>query len=267
MIKGIILDLDGTVYLGDAEVPGAGKFARDMKAGGVHCLYVTNRANRSAEEVCAQLKRYGIACDAGDVLTSAQATVQYLKKGTVFYIGEQSFGKLLEDNGFKVSEDSPDYVIISFDRRVTKEKISKAAGLIKRGAKFIATNPDKALKIEGGVMPGTGAIVEAVAKEAGVQPAVMIGKPEKLIIEMGIKMLGLKKNEVILVGDNVETDIPAGAKAGIRTALILTGISSRNDVHGMAVQPTWVVESFEELEDIVKADRPGKRSRQNRLSV
>lgn len=251
MIKGIILDLDGTVYLGDAEVPGASRFTIDMKARGIRCLYVTNRANRSADEVCMQLRRYGINCGIEDVLTSAQAAVQYLTKGTVYYIGEKSFGQLLENSGFTVTENSPDYVIISFDRRVTKEMISKAAGLIRSGAKFIATNPDKALKIEGGVLPGTGAIVEAVAEEAGIQPAVMIGKPEKLIIEMGIQRLGMKKDEVILVGDNVETDIPAGAKAGIRTALILTGISSRKDLHGQKIQPTWVVSSYEELAGII----------------
>lgn len=255
MIKGIILDLDGTVYLGDAEVPGAGRFTREMKARGVRCLYVTNRANRSADEVCAQLNRYGIACGVTDILTSAQAAVQYLKKGTVFYIGEKSFGKLLEESGFRVTDDSPDYVIISFDRNVTAEKISKAAGLIRNGAKFIATNPDKALKVEGGVMPGTGAIVDAVVKVAGIQPAVMIGKPEKLIIEMGIKKLSLKKEEVILVGDNVETDIPAGSRAGIRTALILTGISSRKDLQGVAVLPTWVVESYEELLKIITSKK------------
>lgn len=251
MIKGIIFDLDGTVYLGDAEVPGAGKFTREMKKRGVRCLYVTNRANRPASEICGQLNRYGIACRVDDILTSAQATVKYLAKGTVFYIGEEAFGQLLKENGFKVTDKSPDYVIVSFDRHVNSEKVKKAADLIRCGAKFVATNPDKALKIEGGVLPGTGAIVDAVAEEAGVWPAVMIGKPEKLIIEMGVEILGLKKSEVIMVGDNVETDIPAGASAGVRTALILTGISSRKDLHGLAVQPTWIVENYEELSEIV----------------
>ncbi|MDD4869717.1 MAG: HAD-IIA family hydrolase [Kiritimatiellae bacterium] len=255
MIKGIILDLDGTVYLGDAEVPGAGTFTVEMKTRGVRCLFVTNRANRAPEEVCVQLQRYGIACEIDDVLTSAQATVQYLKKGKVFYIGEKTFGHMLEENGFEITEDSPDYVIVSFDRYVTPEIISKAAKLVKKGAKFIATNPDKALKIEGGILPGTGAIVDAVAGKAGVKPAVMIGKPEKLIIEMGIKRLGMRKEEVILVGDNVETDIPAGVKAGIRTALILTGISTRKDLCGLSLQPTWVVESYGELSKIVDAER------------
>ena len=201
--------------------------------------------------MCAQLNRYGIACDKDDVLTSAQAAVRYLKKGSAFYIGEEAFGQLLEEHGFKVTEESPDYVIVSFDRHLTDTKIRKAAELIRNGSQFVATNPDKALKIEGGVLPGTGAIVDAVAKESGMAPSIMIGKPEKLIIEMGIKMLGMKKDEVILVGDNIETDIPAGAKAGIRTALILTGISSRHDLHSQVFQPTWVVESYEELAEII----------------
>jgi len=254
MIKGIILDLDGTVYLGDAEVPGAAKFVREMNSLGIRCLFVTNRANRSPEEVCRQLCRYGISCKPEDVLTSTEATIRYLKKGTVFYIGEKAFGQALDAAGFVVTDEAPDYVIVSFERNVSREKITKASDLIKRGARFIATNPDKALKIEGSILPGTGAIVDAVAEEAGTGPDVMIGKPETLIIDMAIRKLGMGKDEVIMVGDNVETDIPAGAKAGVRTAFILTGISKRDDLKNLPSQPTWVVESYEALSKIVREE-------------
>jgi len=255
MIKAIILDLDGTVYLGDAEVPGAGKFTIEMDRMGIRCLFVTNRANRSEEEVARQLRRYGISCRADDVLTSTQATIQYLKKGSVYYIGEKAFGQAIEAAGFVVTDFSPDYVIVSFERNVAREKIRKAASLIRQGAAFIATNPDKALKIEGSVLPGTGAIVDAVAEEAGSGPDVMIGKPETLIIDMALQKLGMARNEVIMVGDNVETDIPAGIKSGVRTALILTGISRREDVENLPVQPTWIVESYDELLKIVVAEK------------
>lgn len=251
MIKGIIFDLDGTVYLGEAEVPGAARFTRDVGRLGIRCLYVTNRANRSAAEICSQLNRYGIGCTEDDVLTSAQATVQYLARGSAFYIGEEAVGRLLAEYGFRVTDTRPDYVIVSFDRRITPEKIRKAAALIREGAMFVATNPDKALKIEAAVLPGTGTIVDAVAAEAGRAPDVVIGKPERLIIDMAVRRMGLEHGHVIMVGDNVETDIPAGAKAGVRTVLILTGVSTRADLCDKSVQPTWIVESYDELMNIV----------------
>ena len=253
MIRGIILDLDGTVYLGKKEVPGVVKFIGEMTAAGIRCLYVTNRTNRAPSEISEQLRGFGIACRDEDVLTSAQATVECLKKGTVFFTGEEPFRAELERAGFVITDKAPDYVIISFERNISRPKILKAAELIKKGARFVATNPDKGLKIENGILPGTGAIVEAVQAEVDVEP-LMIGKPEKIIFEMSLRRLGMNKDEVIAVGDNIDTDVPAGAKAGMRTALVLTGISTKQDVDKAAIKPTWLVINFEDLADIIKAE-------------
>jgi len=253
MIKGVILDLDGTVYLGKQEVPGASAFIHFLRNYGIRYLFVTNRANRTPAIVAEHLCSYGIPCAEDDVLTSAQAAVQYLKQGSVYYIGEDGLKMELDKAGITVNEEAPDYVLVSFDRGFNYDKLKTACRLIHAGARFIATNPDKALKTATGLTPGTGAIVAAVAAGSGVEP-VMIGKPEPLIMEMGLTRLDLKREEVINVGDNLATDIPAGINAGIRTAFILTGVSNRDDLANSNLKPTWVVDSYAQLTDIIRTE-------------
>jgi 4-nitrophenyl phosphatase len=253
MIKGVILDLDGTVYRGQAEVPGAGRFARDMAGSGVRCLFVTNRANRRPEEIARQLAGYGIPCGPSDVLTSAEATAQYLGGGSAYYIGQDGLRAALEAAGIRIDDCSPDAVVVSLDLGLTPEKVETAARLIRAGARFVATNPDRWFPTETGNQPGTGTIVDAVAAKCGRKP-IVVGKPERLIMDMALRRLRLAAAEAIAVGDNVETDIPAGAAAGMRTVLLLTGVSSREDLVRAPVPPTWVVEGYEELTRIVEAD-------------
>lgn len=246
MIQGVILDLDGTVYMGDAQIPGAADFVRLLREREVRPLFVTNRANRKVEHICLHLGKYGIECSPGDVLTSAEATAEYLGSGTVFCVGEEGLLEALVAGGLTLADEAVDYVVVSFDRTFTYRKLERACALIDAGATFVATNPDAALKVDGGVAPGTGAIVAAVAAGCGVDP-IVIGKPEKRIMETALDRLRMPPDEVVCIGDNIDTDIPAGARAGMRTALLLTGISNRDALSGAEFQPTWVAEDYEEL--------------------
>lgn len=246
MIRGVILDLDGTVYFGTEEVPGAGLFVASCRDRGIRCLFVTNRANRVPDEIVRQLRGHGIPCGLDDVLTAAQATALYLRRGTAWYIGEEGLRVALEEQGIAITEDNPDFVVVGYDRGFNYEKLFKACRLIDGGARFIATNPDRALKTEKGIYPGTGAIVEAVASGTGRRP-VIVGKPERLIMDMALDRLGMTPDEVIVVGDSLATDVPAGHAAGMRSVLLLTGVSRREDVAHSALKPDWVVETFDEL--------------------
>ena len=253
MIKGVILDLDGTVYRGSAEVPGAAQFVGWLRKQDIKYLFVTNRANRTPGEISAQLRGYGIACEERDILTTAQVTAWHLQKGKVFFIGEEGLRLELVNAGFEISDDSPDYVIVSFDHDPSQDKIEKACRLIKDGAKFVATNPDRGLPTEDGFRAGTGAIVAKVSVGTGVKP-LMIGKPERLIIDLALERMGLKASEAINVGDNVETDIPAGKNAGVRTAFILTGLSRREDLALSSVQPEWIVSNYNQLTEVIRLE-------------
>jgi len=250
MIKGLILDLDGTVYLGKKSVPGAARFVTRMKKRGIRCLFVTNRANRTPKEIRTHLKKMGIDCKNADILTAAEATVRHIGKGSVYCIGEKGIIGEIRKQGLVMNDRKPDSVIVSFDRSFSYAKLLKACQLIHAGSKFIATNPDKGLKTDDGIYPGTGAMLAAVESCTGVKP-IVIGKPGRLIVDMALKKLNLSKKEVLMVGDNIETDIVAGKRAGVRTALLLTGISKRSDLRKSRVKPTWTANNYAELEKVL----------------
>jgi 4-nitrophenyl phosphatase len=251
-IKGVIFDLDGTLYRGAEAVPGAVELVRDLHARGIAIRYATNRANRPGADVCAQLRDMGLACEPNDVVTSSDATAAYLKPGRVYAIGESGLLEALSRRGFVPDDQAPDYVIVSFDRTFDYRKLSVAARLIGRGAQFVATNTDRALRVADGIVPGTGSLVAAVEAATGMAPLV-IGKPERPLFEMVLRDMGLEGADVIAVGDNLDTDIPAGHAAGMRTVLILTGISTRADLARAPIAPTWVVETFADLHALIDA--------------
>ncbi|MDI6774807.1 MAG: HAD-IIA family hydrolase [Verrucomicrobiota bacterium] len=253
-IRAVILDLDGTIYNGRDEVPGAARFVRRLIERDIRYIFVTNRANRRPASIARQLRGFGIPCRPENVLTSAEATALSLKRGKAFVIGEHGLRSALRARGFVLTDDRPDYVIVSFDTGLTYARLAKACDLINCGAAFVATNPDKRLKTKTGFSPGAGAIAAALATATGVAPLV-IGKPEKLLIELGLKRMKVKAARALLVGDNVETDAPAGRRAGVRTALILSGVSSRSDVRRSGCRPTWVVADYDELWEIVERAR------------
>jgi 4-nitrophenyl phosphatase len=250
-IKGIILDLDGTVYRGSEEIEGAAAFINSLSTLGIKYIFVTNRSNRYSSVVCEHLAEFGIHCTEENVLNTAQATAQFLGSGcSAYVVGEEPLVKTLEAGGITMNSENPDYVVVSFDRFFTYEKVKTATWLISRGAEFIATNPDPRLHIEGGIVPGTGAIVAAVEMASGVKP-VYVGKPEKLIFEMALKRMGVSAEQSLSLGDNLETDILAGIRAGMKTALILTGASSRDDIERLNIKPTIVIDTFKELSELI----------------
>jgi 4-nitrophenyl phosphatase len=252
MIKAVTLDLDGTVYLVGDAIDGAADFVALLRSREIKYLFVTNRANRLPQTIVESLRGMGIPCEEDHILTSSHATANHLAPGKAYVIGEIGLEQALLDKGFEFTEDKPEYVIVSFDREFTYKKLKTACNLIYAGAKFIATNPDKGLATPGGIYPGTGAIVAAVEAGCGTKP-VVIGKPEPLILETAASRLGVAPAEILAIGDNLETDVPSGASAGMQTALILTGISSREDVASSPIQPDHIAENYAELTRILES--------------
>jgi len=245
-ISAVLIDLDGTVYSGANPIPGAADFIAELGRRGIAHLFVTNRANRGPQAVVDHLAELGIACGVEAILTSAQATAVRLGSGRAFCLGEAGLTEALEAGGIEVTDSDPDWVVVSYDRALTYAKLEQAVRFLAKGAGFIATNPDPVIITELGLSPETGSILAAVESASG-RKAEIVGKPQRPIVDAAIQRLGLPREETVILGDNLDTDILAGHNAGLRSALILTGISTRAEAEASAKPPDWVAEDYADL--------------------
>ena len=246
-----ILDLDGVVYRGRTVIPGACESIERLRSSGPRVVFLTNNATRTREAIARRLVDMGILCNAGDVISSAYAASVYIKENygssTIYPVGEQGLVEELERAGHTINERDADYVVAGLDREFTYEKLARALDLLMNGAGFIATNNDTMLPTEHGFLPGAGSMVAAIQAASGVVPYV-IGKPNKPIMDVLLKEYGLKSEECVMVGDRLETDILAGIKAGMRTVLVLTGASGKEDIESSGIRPDSVLDSIADLE-------------------
>ena len=245
-----LIDLDGTLYRGTEVIPDAPAFVKWLKTSGKKHLYVTNNSSRRPEQVAEHLRHLGIPAETEDVFTSSQVAAMYIGmaegRKRVFAVGEEGLLHALQEAGCTLAEEDADYVVQGIDRDFTYEKLKKASLLIQAGATFIATNVDKALPTEQGLLPGSGSLTAAIRTTTGVEPLVM-GKPHARMIEYALERLGVPKERAVVIGDNLETDILAGVNADVRTVLVLTGFSKRDQIEGAEGKPTILFDSLTEL--------------------
>lgn len=246
-IDALLIDLDGTVYRGSEAVPGASAFVAALRERGIGYLFVTNRANRTPQAVAAQLAGMGIACESDQVLTSAQATAALLRGCRVFPLGEAGLVEAFAEAGVTVTEQAPDAVVVSYDRGLTYDRLTKALRFLCDGARFVATNPDPVIALEDGLAPETGATLAALEAASG-RRAEIVGKPEPAILEAALSRLGCDPAGCVVLGDNLATDVAAAQSAGLRSALILTGLSTREQAAAADPRPTWIAEDYADLD-------------------
>lgn len=251
--QGYLIDLDGTMYRGKVKIPAAKRFIERLQEKQVPFLFVTNNSTQLPEAVVANLAdNFEIHVKPENVYTSGLATADYLadldpNKRTVYVIGELGLKQAFLDQGFRFEEKNPDYAVVGLDYDVTYHKFELATLAIKRGAKFIGTNADTNLPNERGLVPGAGSVI-ALVECSTQQKATYIGKPETIIMEKALKKIGLKKDQVIMVGDNYQTDIKAGINFGIDTLLVYTGVSTKEQVAKQLIQPTFQIDSLDQWE-------------------
>ncbi|SDH62348.1 4-nitrophenyl phosphatase [Alteribacillus persepolensis] len=247
--SGYLLDLDGTMYRGGKPIPEAVEFVKKLRKNNLPYLFVTNNSSAAPEDVAARLQRMDVPCQEQDILTTSMAAAQYMntraQEKTVFVIGESGLVKAVQEAGFTIENTNPEFVIIGLDRQVTYEKLAAACLAVRNGASFISTNADKALPTDKGFMPGNGAVTAVVSVSTGVNP-VFIGKPEPIMIQEAVKRLGIKAEEAVLIGDNYDTDILAGIRAGLDTVHVDTGVTSKDDVLIKEKLPTYTLSSLAE---------------------
>ncbi|MFD2617909.1 TIGR01457 family HAD-type hydrolase [Terrilactibacillus laevilacticus] len=247
--EGFLIDLDGTMYRGTEKIEAAVQFVKKLKEKDINYLFVTNNSTRTKEVVAESLQQFGVPATPDDVLTTSMATAQFIKdenpNASVYFIGEVGLKQALEEVGLKYEEEKPDYVVMGMDREITYEKLTKACLAVRKGAKFVSTNPDIALPTEQGFLPGNGSLTSVVSVSTMVDP-IFIGKPEPIIVEQALKKIGTAAERTIMVGDNYHTDILAGLRAGIDTLLVHTGVTTKEMLLAIKEKPTYALSSLEE---------------------
>lgn len=246
--KGYLIDLDGTMYRGTEQIAEAAGFINDLRKRDIPYLFVTNNSSRTPAQVADKLRSIGISTEDEQVFTTSMATANYIaeqkKDASVYVVGEEGIIEALKEKGMKLVEEHPDYLVMGIDRGINYEKLSKACLAVRNGAVFISTNGDIAIPTEQGLLPGNGSLTSVVSVSTQVQP-IFIGKPESVIVEQALRVLGVPKEETIMVGDNYDTDILAGINAGIDTLLVHTGVTTKERLKQYKEQPTHVVDTLD----------------------
>jgi NagD protein len=250
---GYIFDLDGTIYLGDIILPGAAELLAALRAEGRRVAFLSNNPTKTREQYVAKLRGMHVQAELHEVVNSSHVMVQWLLEhapdATLFVCGEAPLIGELERAGFRLSETAGEiqFVVASFDRTFTYHKLQVAFDAIRAGARLVATNPDRFCPVPGGGEPDAAAIIAAIEACTNTRCEVNVGKPSLIMARAVSSLLGLEPARCIMVGDRLMTDIAMGADAGMATALVLTGDSTRADLPTAPAQPTYVIEGLLEL--------------------
>ena len=244
-----ILDMDGTVYLGNQLFPETLPFLQRIRESGANYLFFTNNASRAKDTYVSRLNGMGIPAGPENILTSAETTIAFLKQHrpgkSVYVVGTPDLIRSFEDAGICVEEDAP-IVVASFDTTLTYDKLEKACRYIREGAEFISTHPDFNCPVEGGFIPDSGAICALITASTGKLPR-YFGKPYEDTLQIIKEFSGVAREDMVVVGDRLYTDIALGAKHGVASVLVLSGETTMEDLEGSDVQPSVIVQNVGEL--------------------
>jgi 4-nitrophenyl phosphatase len=254
-IRNLIVDMDGVLYLGNQPLPGVSDLFALLDQEGIQYRLATNNSSLTPERYRDKLSAMGLQMDAGKILTSSIATAMYLKQiaqpGThIYIIGEEGLFSALSDSSqsYVFDSENPEVVVVGVDWILTYEKLKTACLAIRRGARLIATNPDTTLPTESGEIPGVGATIAALHACAGATP-VVIGKPEPLMLLLAMQQMGAHPHDTASLGDRLVTDTLGGQRAGVTTILVLTGVTTRDELTG-DIRPDLV---YDDLPALIRA--------------
>ncbi len=251
--KFFLLDMDGTIYLDNDLFDGTVDFLAKVKNKGGKYLFVTNNSSKSVDAYVKKLECLGIPACADDFLTSTDATILYLNSnhlGKKFYsMGTRSFTEQLKNSGVNVTTELEDDIfglVISNDTELTFKKLDDACILLGRGVEYIATNPDWVCPTSYGYVPDCGSFAEMLEHATGRKP-LFIGKPKPEMLLLAMKKYGYSKDETVMIGDRVYTDIASGYNAGVDTIFVLSGEGTIADAESSETKPTYIIENIREV--------------------
>lgn len=252
-VRGVISDMDGVIYHGNRLLPGAREFVEWLRKEDKRFLFLTNASQRTRKELQTKLQRLGIDVETDHFYTSALATAGYLAGqkpyGSAYVIGDAGLTNALYDAGYSLNDVDPDYVVVGDSRSYGIDQIEKAVHLVRNGAKLIGTNPDISGPVETGIVPSCGAIIKPIELVSNVTPY-FIGKPNPLMMRQALKRIECRREETLIVGDRMDTDIVAGIESEITTVLVLSGVTGETELRSFAYQPDYILTGIGRLAEI-----------------
>ncbi|CAL2058879.1 MULTISPECIES: HAD-IIA family hydrolase [Streptomyces] len=253
-IESWLTDMDGVLIHEGVPIPGAEAFLKKLRDSGRPFLVLTNNSIYTARDLHARLRRMGLDVPAENIWTSALATAQFLNDqrpgGSAYVIGEAGLTTALHDVGYVLTDHEPDFVILGETRTYSFEAMTKAVRLINDGARFIATNPDNVGPSTEGALPATGSVAALITAATGRKPY-FVGKPNPLMMRAGLNAIGAHSETSAMIGDRMDTDVLAGLEAGMRTFLVLSGVTQPQEVDAYPFRPSQVVDSIADLVDLI----------------
>lgn len=268
-IEALIIDMDGVLWHGEQPLPGLSAFFQVLRERQIPFILATNNARLTPDQYVEKLAGMNVEVSQKEILTSGMATALYLAdkhnpdSTRIFVIGENGIRQPLQECGFTLADlyhrqDShntaharADIVVSGLDTQLTWDKLASAVYNIQAGARFVATNGDTTLPTEHGYAPGNGAVLAALQAATGAAP-IIIGKPEAIMSRQAMALLGAKPEHTVALGDRLDTDILGAVRAGIRSVMVLTGVSSEDDLEKVDYQPTWIMPDIQAVTEALK---------------
>ena len=242
--QGYISDMDGVIYHGNCILPGVKEFVDWLYKEDKPFLFLTNSSERSPRELREKLSRMGLDVDESHFYTSALATAKFLAEQapgcSAYVIGAPGLVNALYDVGITMNDVNPDYVVVGETDSYNYNMIIKAVQLVNKGARLVGTNPDMTGPSELGIIPACQALVAPIALSTGKTPY-YVGKPNPLMMRTGLKMLNVHSADAVMIGDRMDTDIVAGMESGLMTALVLSGVTSLDNINVFSYRPSIIL--------------------------
>jgi NagD protein len=257
-----LTDMDGVLVHEDSAIPGAAEFLDALRRHDRPFLVLTNNSIFTPRDLRARLHASGLDVPEESIWTSAIATAQFLAEqrpgGYAYVVGEAGLTTAMHEAGFTMTDRDPDYVVLGETRTYSFEAITRAIRLIEGGARFIATNPDPSGPSPQGTLPATGSVAALITTATGRDPY-YVGKPNPLMMRSALNRIEAHSETTVMIGDRMDTDVKSGIEAGLRTILVLTGSTTREQVDSYPYQATRVVDSVADVVPLVETLRPSVR--------
>lgn len=250
-----LTDMDGVLIHEEHALPGASEFLNTLREREIPFLVLTNNSIFTRRDLSARLASSGLDVPEQNIWTSATATATFLATQSdsrrAYVVGEAGLTTALYEHGFVMTNDNPDFVVLGETRTYSVQALTQAIRLICEGARFIATNPDVTGPSSEGPIPATGAVAAMITAATGKTPY-YVGKPNPVMLRMGLNLIDAHSEQTALVGDRMDTDILAGMEAGLQTHLVLTGSTTRENIREFAFRPQFVHTSIADVVEYVE---------------